>query len=51
MTVLDDTAGISGAQVTNIVGNGHAVHYSTVENSSLGGKTYTLTGGGTLVPG
>jgi hypothetical protein len=43
-------AEISGSQVINIVGNGHTVHYSAAGSSALGGKVYTLSGGGTLKP-
>lgn len=52
LTSLSDPAGISGTSVTNIVGNGHTVTYdeSLAANSALGGKSYTLAGGGTLVP-
>jgi hypothetical protein len=41
---------VSGSKVTNIVGNGHIVYYNKSANSNLAGKTYTLTGGGTLQP-
>jgi hypothetical protein len=43
---------ISGTTITNIVGNGHTVTYDAgnAANSWLGGKTYTLSGGGTLTP-
>lgn len=43
---------ISGSSITNIVGNGHNVYYSksASANSYLGGKTYTLAGGGELIP-
>jgi hypothetical protein len=50
VTVLDDAAGISGTSITNITGNGHTVHYSASANPTLGGKTYSLAGGGQLVP-
>ncbi len=50
LTVLDDAAGISDTTVTNVVGNGHTVHYDPAANSALGGKTYALSGGGTLTP-
>lgn len=50
VTVLNDSAGISGTKITNIVGNGHDVYYSKSANPSLGGKTYTLAGGGELIP-
>ncbi len=45
-------AAISGTSITNITGDGHTVTYSAslAPNSSLGGKTYTLAGGGTLKP-
>lgn len=43
---------ISGSTITNIAGNGHTITYdaSSSANSYLGGKTYTLAGGGTLTP-
>jgi hypothetical protein len=43
---------ISGSSITNITGNGHTITYdrSASANAYLGGKTYTLTGGGTLTP-
>ena len=41
---------VFGSRVTNIVGNGHTVYYDRGANSDLAGKTYTLTGGGTLQP-
>ena len=43
---------ISGTSIANITGNGHTVTYdaSNSANSALGGKTYTLAGGGTLQP-
>ncbi len=52
LKTLSDTAGISGTSITNIYGNGHTVTYdsSLAGNSALGGKTYTLNGGGTLKP-
>ena len=52
LTSLSDTSGISGTSITNIYGNGHTVTYdkSLAANSALGGKTYTLNGGGTLTP-
>jgi hypothetical protein len=44
-------AKVSGSKITNIVGNGHTVTYdkSSSANSYLGGKTYALANGGTLV--
>jgi hypothetical protein len=52
LVVLSDSAGVSGSTITNIVGNGHTIHYDATNaaNSYLGGKTYTLVGGGTLTP-
>lgn len=52
LTTFSDTSGISGTTITNITGNGFTVYYdSTLSgNSALGGKTYTLNGGGTLTP-
>ena len=52
LTTLSDPEGISGTSITNIYGNGHTVTYdsSLDGNRALGKKTYTLNGGGTLVP-
>lgn len=52
LTTLDDPDGVSGLTITNIVGNGHDVHYDSAlaENAYLGGHTYTLVSGGTLTP-
>jgi hypothetical protein len=50
LTVLQDSAGISGNTVTNIVGNGHTVHYVAKDNPGLGDRTYSLADGGELVP-
>ncbi len=52
LTTLSDPAGISGLTITNIVGNGHDVHYDAglAANSYLGGQVYTLVNGGTLTP-
>lgn len=49
LTSLTDTSGISGKTVTNIRGNGHTVYYDA-SNAALGGKTFTLAGGGYLKP-
>jgi len=49
LTTLN-TAGISGTSITNIIGNGHTVYYDASANSSLGGQTYILSGGGYLKP-
>jgi hypothetical protein len=52
LTGISDEAGISGSEVTNIFGNGFTVRYdpSTPGNSGLGGRSYKLAGGGSLVP-
>jgi hypothetical protein len=46
------TAGISGDTIPNIKSGGHTVYYDTdcVVNAVLGGKTYSLPGGGSLKP-
>ena len=43
---------ISGSTITNVKGNEHTVSYDATASATnyLGGKTYTLTGGGTLSP-
>ena len=48
---LNDPDGITGDAVANIVGNGHTLTYDQRYNPALGGKTYALAGGGSLVPG
>jgi len=52
LTSLNNTSGISGTEITNIVGNGHTVLYDKelADNKALGGKTYTLANGGKLTP-
>lgn len=52
ITTLSNAAGLSGTTFTNITGNGHTVKYKPklAANAWLAGKTYTLTGGGTLAP-
>jgi hypothetical protein len=50
LTCLSDTDGISGSRVSNIIGNGHTVYYNANACSTLGGQTYNLSGGGTLMP-
>ncbi|MEQ8169713.1 MAG: hypothetical protein ABRQ38_12550 [Candidatus Eremiobacterota bacterium] len=50
LTCLTDTGGISGTTITNITGNGYTVYYSSSGCPELGGQTYTLNGGGSLVP-
>lgn len=50
LTCLTDPDGISGTTISNITGNGHTVYYDSNACSALGGQTYTLNGGGNLVP-
>jgi hypothetical protein len=50
LTTLEDSAGISGTSISNVIGNGFTVTYDADANPSLGGLTYTLSGGGTLTP-
>ncbi len=50
LTRLVDTSGITGTSITNIIGNGFTVTYDPASNPELGGKTYTLSGGGYLKP-
>jgi hypothetical protein len=52
LSAFADASGIAGSTISNINGNGHTVYYdaSLSANSSLGGKTYGLNGGGTLKP-
>jgi hypothetical protein len=52
VSILSDSAGLSGSQITNIVGNGHDVRYdaSLSGNQWLRGKTYGLSKGGRLLP-
>jgi hypothetical protein len=52
LTGLSLSGGVTGTTIANIVGNGHTVYYdaNNSANSALGGKTYDLTGGGTLMP-
>jgi hypothetical protein len=47
---LSNKDGISGTSITNITGNGHTVYYDKGASKDLGGKTYTLNGGGSLKP-
>lgn len=47
---LIDPDGLSGDTVKNIIGNGHTLSYSQRDNPNLAGKTWQLTGGGTLAP-
>ncbi|HUI09721.1 MAG TPA: T9SS type A sorting domain-containing protein [Bacteroidota bacterium] len=53
LKTLTDAPGVSGTSVTNIIGNGHSLHYdSTLSgNKYLGGKIYSLVNGGFLTPG
>ncbi len=41
---------ISDGSVTNIIGNGYNVYYSTSTNSDLNAETYSLVDGGYLLP-
>ncbi|MDB4889535.1 MAG: hypothetical protein JWL61_1390 [Gemmatimonadetes bacterium] len=52
LTTLTLPGGITGSSIANIVGNGFTVTYSASlpGNAALGGATYTLVGGGQLVP-
>jgi hypothetical protein len=52
LTTLTFPGGITGSSITNIIGNGFTVTYSAnlPGNAALGGATYTLVGGGQLVP-
>jgi hypothetical protein len=52
LTIILNSAGITGTTCTNITGNGYNVYYvsSNSSNSYLGGKTYTLVNGGYLMP-
>ncbi len=52
VTVFSDAAAISGNNVTNIIGNGHSIHYnqSLAGNSYLNGQIYNLVNGGYLTP-
>jgi hypothetical protein len=47
---FNDAGGINGDQIMNVTGNGQTIGYSNAANPQLGGKTYNLQGGGTLVP-
>ena len=50
VTTLSDPAGMKGSSITNIVGNGHTIHYDSAASPTLDARTYTLAGGGELVP-
>ena len=52
LTTLTLPGGITGTSIANIIGNGFTVTYSASNpgNAALGGATYTLAGGGQLVP-
>ena len=52
ITGLNDPTGISINSITNIIGDGHDVHYDPTlrGNLSLGGRTYNLASGGHLLP-
>ena len=50
LTCLADPDGISGTTANNIVGNGHTVYYDASACPALNSQTYSLSGGGTLMP-
>jgi hypothetical protein len=50
LTTFSDPEGITGTAVANVTGNNHTVYYLSAANPALAGLTYTLAGGGTLVP-
>jgi len=52
LSTLSDAGGISGTAIANIIGNGHTVTYDAglAGNRELGGLTYSLANGGSLVP-
>jgi hypothetical protein len=52
LTSLEDTGGITGTSVKNIIGNGYTVYYDPGlgANKVLAGKTYSLQNGGFLRP-
>jgi hypothetical protein len=52
LSIISNSAGISGTACTNITGNGNNVYYnsSNSANSYLGGKIYSLVNGGSLLP-
>ncbi len=47
---LISNPGISGTSVANITGNGYHIYYTESTNAALGGLTYSLVGGGYLMP-
>jgi hypothetical protein len=52
LTSLTLGGGISGDTITAITGNGHTIYYDAGDsaNGALGGRTFSLNGGGTLQP-
>ncbi len=50
VTTLSDPAGMKGSSITNIVGNGHTIHYNSASSPTLDARSYMLAGGGELVP-
>lgn len=52
VSAIVDSAGISGSNIANVIGNGHTVTYNAglAANRALGGRTYKLAGGGELKP-
>jgi hypothetical protein len=47
---LQNGSTFSGNSVSNIIGNGHTVYYDAKACSALGGLSYSLSGGGSLMP-
>jgi hypothetical protein len=50
LSCLSDPGSISGTSITNITGSGRTVYYDASLCSQLNSQTYTLNGGGTLIP-
>jgi hypothetical protein len=50
LTSLTASLSPDGSSVGGIEGDGHSVHYDAKANPWLGGKTYALEKGGSLVP-
>ena len=50
LTCLSDSAGTSGAMISNINGNGYIVYYNPSACAALKGQTYSLNGVGALKP-
>ena len=50
LSCLSNTGGITGATISNIIGNGHTVYYNASLCTDLSGQTFTLNAGGILTP-